>query len=600
MASAPELQHPAKMPTRRLLPLILAGAATLLVGLVAWAAAAAWLGRTAVSDLRDEAERVAVQQVRLFASDLAQFRLLPLVLGEYTDLGDALRQGDPAARRRMDEKLRLLAERTGAPVIYLIDRNGDTVSASNAGTAESFVGRNYRFRPYFVRALRQGAAEYYAVGNVSGRPGLFLARRIGPASNPAGVIVVKVEFDQLVRIWRTDPGQTLVTDGRGIVLFATDPAERFHTTRPLAPAERAAIVDAAQFGGVPLRPSRYAMAADGAVVTPDKARAVAGSAAMPVPGWHLLHILPVAAAVREAANLARLIGRVAALIAGLVATFLLWRITRAADAARERARLEGAVATRTAELRDEIAERTRIDQRFREAREELAQASRLGSLGSITAGLAHEINQPVATIRTLSENARAHLASGRLDRVAANLDTAIGLTAKIGAITQEMRRFARRGTGTIGPVPLDAVIAGTRLLIGDRFRAAGVALEWPPADQPSVVAGRVRLEQVLVNLLQNALDAVAGRAAPCVALTIAVEGDRVALVVADNGPGIDPGIATQIFEPFVTGKPEGLGLGLGIVRDIVTAFDGTVAVVPSPLGGAAFRVEVARATEAEP
>ena len=600
MASAPELQHPAKMPSRRLLPLILAGAATLLVGLVAWAAAAAWLGRTAVSDLRDEAERVAVQQVRLFASDLAQFRLLPLVLGEYTDLGDALRQGDPAARRRMDEKLRLLAERTGAPVIYLIDRNGDTVSASNAGTAESFVGRNYRFRPYFVRALRQGAAEYYAVGNVSGRPGLFLARRIGPASNPAGVIVVKVEFDQLVRIWRTDPGQTLVTDGRGIVLFATDPAERFHTTRPLAPAERAAIVDAAQFGGVPLRPSRYAMAADGAVVTPDKARAVAGSAAMPVPGWHLLHILPVAAAVREAANLARLIGRVAALIAGLVATFLLWRITRAADAARERARLEGAVATRTAELRDEIAERTRIDQRFREAREELAQASRLGSLGSITAGLAHEINQPVATIRTLSENARAHLASGRLDRVAANLDTAIGLTAKIGAITQEMRRFARRGTGTIGPVPLDAVIAGTRLLIGDRFRAAGVALEWPPADQPSVVAGRVRLEQVLVNLLQNALDAVAGRAAPCVALTIAVEGDRVALVVADNGPGIDPGIATQIFEPFVTGKPEGLGLGLGIVRDIVTAFDGTVAVVPSPLGGAAFRVEVARATEAEP
>lgn len=600
MASAPELQHPAKMPSRRLLPLILAGAATLLVGLVAWAAAAAWLGRTAVSDLRDEAERVAVQQVRLFASDLAQFRLLPLVLGEYTDLGDALRQGDPAARRRMDEKLRLLAERTGAPVIYLIDRNGDTVSASNAGTAESFVGRNYRFRPYFVRALRQGAAEYYAVGNVSGRPGLFLARRIGPASNPAGVIVVKVEFDQLVRIWRTDPGQTLVTDGRGIVLFATDPAERFHTTRPLAPAERAAIVDAAQFGGVPLRPSRYAMAADGAVVTPDKARAVAGSAAMPVPGWHLLHILPVAAAVREAANLARLIGLVAALIAGLVAAFLLWRITRAADAARERARLEGAVATRTAELRDEIAERTRIDQRFREAREELAQASRLGSLGSITAGLAHEINQPVATIRTLSENARAHLASGRLDRVAANLDTAIGLTAKIGAITQEMRRFARRGTGTIGPVPLDAVIAGTRLLIGDRFRAAGVALEWPPADQPSVVAGRVRLEQVLVNLLQNALDAVAGRAAPCVALTIAVEGDRVALVVADNGPGIDPGIATQIFEPFVTGKPEGLGLGLGIVRDIVTAFDGTVAVVPSPLGGAAFRVEVARATEAEP
>jgi two-component system C4-dicarboxylate transport sensor histidine kinase DctB len=110
----------------------------------------------------------------------------------------------------------------------------------------------------------------------------------------------------------------------------------------------------------------------------------------------------------------------------------------------------------------------------------------------------------------------------------------------------------------------------------------------------------VRLEQVLVNLLQNALDAVTGQKAPQVALTIAVEGDRVALTVADNGPGIDPAIADQIFEPFVTGRPEGLGLGLGIVRDIVTAFDGTVAVVPSPLGGAALRVTVARAREVMP
>jgi two-component system C4-dicarboxylate transport sensor histidine kinase DctB len=585
------------MSFRRVLPMLLAAASTILVGLLAWLLASAWLDRNALDDLREEAERVAVQQVRLFASDLSRFRLLPLVLGEYSDLDEALRQGEFAARRRMDGKLRLLAQRTGAPVIYLVDRNGDTVSASNADTAESFVGRNYRFRPYFVRAMRQGAAEYYAVGNVSGRPGLFLARRIGPASDPAGVIVVKVEFDKLVRIWRTDPGQTMVMDERGIVLFATDPAERFRMTRTLTRAELDAIASAAQFGGVRLLPSRYDIASDGSAMMPGGARAIAGSTAIPVPGWRLIHILPVATPLRKAADLARLIGLIAGLVTILVEALVMWRITRAADAARERLRLETAVAMRTAELRDEMTERTRIDRQFREAREELAQASRLGSLGSITAGLAHEINQPVATIRTLSENARAHLASGRLDRVAANLDTAIGLTVKIGAITQEMRRFARRGTGSVGPVPLDAVIAGTRLLIGDRFRTAGVALEFPLPGQPDVIAGRVRLEQVLVNLLQNALDAVAGHAAPRVTLTIEDEGDRVALVVADNGPGIDPVIADQIFEPFVTGKPDGLGLGLGIVRDIIKAFDGTVSVVPSPFGGAAFRVTVARAKE---
>lgn len=588
------------MIARRIPPPILAGGFSIVIGLLAWLAASFWLERAAQDDLRREAERVALQQVRLFSSDLAQFRLLPLVLGEYNDLGEALRQGDPAARRRMDAKLHLLAERTGAPVIYLIDRSGETVSASNAGTAESFVGRNYRFRPYFVRAMQQGAAEYYAVGNVSGRPGLFLARRIGPAADPAGVIVVKVEFDSLIRIWRSDPGQTLVMDRRGIVLFATDPAERFRTTRPLTRAELADIASAAQFGYVPLQPSRYAVTGRGLARMPGGERSVISAVAMPMPGWRLFHAMPVATALHEAANLARLIGLVAALISGLVAAFLLWRITRAADAARERARLEAAVATRTAELRAEIAERTRVDQRFREAREELAQANRLGSLGSITAGLAHEINQPVATIRTLSENARAHLTSGRLDRVAANLDIAIGLTARIGAITQEMRRFARRGTGTIEPVPLDAVIAGTRLLIGDRFRTAGIALEWLPPGQPSVIAGRVRLEQVLVNLLQNALDAVKGRGEARVVLAIEVEGDRIALIVADNGPGIDPAIADNIFEPFVTGKVDGLGLGLGIVRDIIKAFDGTVAMVPSPLGGAAFRVTVARASEVTP
>jgi len=599
MTARDGLQHVATMPSRRVLPALLAAAAALVLGMVAWLVAAAWLGRSAMSDLRIAADRVAVQQNRLFASDLAPFRLLPVVLGEYTDLLDALRRGDTAARQRMDEKLRTLADRTGAPVLYLIDGGGTTVSASNAATAESFVGRNYRFRPYFVRALREGAAEYYAVGNVSGRPGLFLTRRIGTATDPAGVIVVKVEFDELINAWRGDPGQTFVMDARGIILFATDPAERFRTTRPLTPADRTAIASADQFGDAPLSPSRYAWRADGTARAPDGTELVVETVAMPVPGWRLVHVTPVADAMRDAAYLARLIGLVAVLIAGLVAGLLLWRITRAADAARERAALETAVASRTAELRDEIAERTRIDQRFRDAREELAQANRLGSLGSITAGLAHEINQPVATIRTLSENAQAHLRAGRIDRVAANLDRAIALTAKIGAITQEMRRFARRGTGNIGPVPLDAVVAGARLLIGDRFRAAGVELDWPPGGQPEVVAGRVRLEQVLVNLLQNALDAVAGRDAPRVRLAIAQDPDRVTLTVADNGPGIDPAIADQIFDPFVTGRPDGLGLGLGIVRDIMTAFEGTVTMVPSPLGGAAFQVTVARAKGAE-
>ncbi|MGN7158950.1 sensor histidine kinase [Sphingomonas sp. SAFR-052] len=567
------------------------------IGMI-WLAAFLWFEQSGLAALRDDTARTARQQVRLFASDLAKFRLLPIVLGEYTDLLDALRWRDPAATDRMNGKLALLAQRTGAPVIYLLDRTGMTVAASNAGTAESFVGRDYRFRPYFVRAMRQGAAEYFAVGNVSGRPGLFLARRIGSAGDPAGAIVVKVEFDDLIRAWAGDPGQTLVTDGRGIILFATDAGERFRITRPLSGAARADIARSGQFGDAPLSPSRYRF--DGGTARgPGGEAMLLARAAMPLAGWQLLHVVPTQRTLRDAAALARLTTIAASLaIAALLALFL-WRSVRAAQAARYRASLERVVAERTAALRAEIAERATIDRRFREAREELAQANRLGSLGSITAGLVHEINQPVATIRTLSENAQHHLASGRIDRVAANLSTTVELTARIGAITQEMRRFARRGKGTIGPVPLDAVIAGALLLVGDRFRMAGVTLAVPAAGQPVVRAGRVRLEQVLVNLLTNALEAV--RDTPDARVEVQVEpaGDRVLLIVADNGPGIDPAIADDIFQPFVTSKADGLGLGLGIVRDIVTEFGGTVTVVPSP-AGATFRVTLQKETGDDP
>ncbi|MDP1026832.1 ATP-binding protein [Sphingomonas sp. KR1UV-12] len=564
---------------------------------ITWIVVTTWFEQRAIDRLQSAATRTAMQQTRLFDSELARFRLLPIVLGEYTDLREALSNDDPRARVRMDAKLKLLAERTGAPVIYLLNLDADTVSSSNAGTPESFVGNNYRFRSYFIDAMRSGAAEYYAVGNVSGRPGLFLARRIGTAADPLGVVVVKVEFEAVTHAWSVDPGQSLVIDGRGIVLFGTDPDERFTTLRPLSPALRRRIAGSGQFGTAPLLASHYRIGKDATARGPTGERMIVGRTVMPVPGWRLLNVVPAAPSLAEARNLARLTTFTATLLVAAVVIFLLWWNARAAVSAAIRERLEAAVEERTAALREEMAERVAIDRRFRDAREELAQANRLGSLGSITAGLVHEINQPVATIRTLSENALHHLAGGRVDRVGKSLASVVEMTARIGSITQEMRRFARRGKGRIGPVELDAVIASARLLMADRFRAAQVTLDLPPAGQPAVVAGRVRLEQVVVNLLQNALDAVAGTADARIATVVERQGDTVTVTVADNGPGIDPALADVIFEPFVTGKAEGLGLGLGIVRDIMAEFDGTVAVVPSPLGGAAFRVTLIHAGE---
>jgi two-component system C4-dicarboxylate transport sensor histidine kinase DctB len=255
------------------------------------------------------------------------------------------------------------------------------------------------------------------------------------------------------------------------------------------------------------------------------------------------------------------------------------------------------VAARTRDLRDandelrQASERqAETDRRYRAAREELAQASRLGSIGQITAGVTHEINQPVAAIRSFAENALAYLSRAEDDKARANLDHIVALTARVGAITGELRNFARRAPAPLGPVALQSAIDGTLLLIGDRLRAQGIALaidiENPAA---SVHADRVRLEQILVNLLQNAADAVRGVEDARISLT-AHGSDPVIIDICDNGPGVPADIRPQLFTPFVTGRPDGLGLGLAIASDIVKAFGGTLTLIPSPLGGAGFRL----------
>jgi two-component system C4-dicarboxylate transport sensor histidine kinase DctB len=578
---------------RAVVAVLLVAVATILFALIA----GRYARDQARASLAIEVERTARQQMRLLDSELQKFRLLPIVLREFAELRPALASDGDAAAERLDGKLKLLAERTGAPVIYLVDRNGLAVAASNADRPDSFAGQRYDFRPYFLQAKRYGAAEYFAIGTTSGRAGLFLARRIGSAANPDGVIVVKMEFDRLERAWRGDAGMTLLTDATGVVVVASDPTQRFTTLRPLTATERQVIRIHRQFADQPLPLARWREG------TAARAAMASATLAAPLPGWRLLHVEPLAPALHTADTWSHTATLAFALIAAGLATGWLWRTSRGERAAARREALEAEIAARTGDLRlandrlrVEITERMAADQRFRAAREELAQANRLGSLGQITAGIAHEINQPVATIRTLAENGRLFLDRARPERTAENLATIAALTERIGSIVSEMRRFARRGSRSLGPIPLTEVIEGTMLLVGDRLRAARVALDLPePDDLPMVVAGRVRLEQVLVNLLTNALDALAGRAAPRVALLVATAADTVALTVADNGPGIAEDRACEIFTPFVTGRPDGLGLGLGIARDIVVEFGGTLDLIPSPLGGAAFRMILPRA-----
>jgi two-component system C4-dicarboxylate transport sensor histidine kinase DctB len=552
------------------------------VALVLTAAADRWSRGQAHAAADATAAAAARGHESLLASELQKFRLLPLVLVEYPDVAAAL-SGDAAASRRLDATLELLAARTDAANIYAIDASGRTVAANNWRSPTSFVSQNYGFRPYFRGAMAQGMSELFALGTVSGRPGLYLARRVERNGRPLGVIVVKVEFDALEAAWARGGGASFVVDRHGVILVTSQPAWRFRTLGPLAPSVLADARRTLQFGQAPPRPAPVSI--DGREATiGDETHFRAASVATALSGGRLIHLTPLDPALAAARTVALLWALGLLLVGGLLVGFAIRAAERRRLQAEARSRLEHEVAARTAELRDanarlivESEERVEADRRYRAAREELAQANRLGTLGQITAGVAHEINQPVAAIRAFAENGAILLDRDEPATARANLTHIVGLADRIGAITAELRGFARRKTPAGGVTTLGSVLDGTLMLVGERARGS-LDVAVPPALRDACLIGdRVRLEQVLVNLIQNAIDAIAGDAAGRITVGATIDGDRVTLSVADTGAGIDPAIAAQLFTPFTTGKAGGLGLGLAIARDIAREFGGELA-----------------------
>lgn len=562
-----------------------------------------WADGVARSETDLTAQANASGDAGLLASELQKFRLLPLVLVEYPDVRGVLAGGGAPVARRLNERLELFARRTDAAAIYVIASDGTTVAASNWQLPTSFVGQDYGFRPYFRQSLARGAAEMFALGTISGRPGLFIARRVETGGRTLGVIVVKVEFDALEAGWARQPGVSFVTDGHGVVTITSRPDWRFRAIAPLSAATRAQIRATAQFGDLPLTPLPLIRQPNAVRIDGSDARFRIAHTSVPLAGaqlWRLEPLEPEEA--RATANARTILLGAAALVALAIASW--WRVRvrrRALEEAREA--LEAEVEARTADLSAanagllrESQERRAADRRFRKAREELAHANRLGSIGQITAGVTHEINQPVAAIRTFAENAGLFLERGKGDQARANLHQIVGLTERIGRITGELRTFARRGTPAQGTVVITDVIDGALLLIGDRIAGAGIELvRAGDSNGVAVVADRIRLEQVLINLLQNAVEALDAIGGAQIRLVAEARDDDVVIEVIDNGPGIAPEVVETLFTPFTTGKPDGLGLGLGIARDIVREFGGTLTTIASPLGGAGFRVTLRRA-----
>ncbi|MCW0016323.1 ATP-binding protein [Rhizobium sp. BT-226] len=589
-----------------------------LLAVVASLWASGEIGRhRAEAALEDQARMDARLNAALLRTVLEKYRALPFVLSQDTALAAALVGNDAGTFDRLSQKLEMLAAGTKAAVIYVIDKDGMAVSASNWREPTSFVGNDYRFREYFQGAVERGQAEHFALGTVSKKPGLYISQRISGSHGLLGVVVVKVEFDDVEADWNASGTPSYVVDERGIVLITSLPSWRFMTIGRIAEDRLTAIRESLQFGAAPLQPLPLdpirnlgnSLDVVEIVMPGDAGKTRFLDVGMPVPatGWQLQHLVAlgpsVDAGIREARMLALLI--LLPLLAG--AAFLLRRrhaiALRISSEQQAREELERRVSERTLDLsqaRDrlqaEIIGHKSTEQKLQAVQQDLVQANRLAILGQVAAGVAHEINQPVATIRAYADNARTFLDRGQTAPAGENLESIAALTERIGSITEELKTFARKGRGSAEPTGLKDVIEGAVMLLRSRFSGRMDTLDIDlPSAELQVMGNRIRLEQVLINLLQNALEAVAPKAGEGrVEVRTSTDAGMVTVTVADNGPGIPPEIRKGLFTPFNTSKESGLGLGLVISKDIVGDYGGRMEVL-SDTGGTRFIVQLRKA-----
>ncbi|EPK5775470.1 two-component system sensor histidine kinase DctB [Pseudomonas aeruginosa] len=527
---------------------------------------------------------------------LRRYEELPQILGGLPVLRQALQQpGDPLLQKIANEALADIRRRTGADVIYLLQPDGTTQVASNWAQADSFVHRNFAFRPYYREAMQGRLARFFGLGTTSIKRGYYFASAVKEGSRIIGVLVVKVDLEHIERLWGNSPEQLLVIDNYGVVILSSREDWRFHASRPLSAAERDEIHANIPYPVQDPKPLRLQQSAW-----------LSQSRTLPETGWTVSIYAPRTLIERPVRSVL-LIGGATLLALLLLLTLLtlsrrhyLDRIALEAEAKRQ---LEERVLERTrelenanAQLQQEVHEREQAQRELMRAQDEVVQAGKLTALGTMSASISHELNQPLAAIRSYADNARVLLDHQRTEDARGNLEQISDLTTRMASIIAHLKAYARGARRAPENVQLQPAIEDALSMLASRRRAMNVELLRDVPDAPLwVQAGETRLRQILGNLLTNALDALAEKAPPRRLWVIASQDQHgVILTLRDNGPGFSEDALAHAHEPFFTTKTtaKGLGLGLAICDNLLRALGGRLEMGNHLEGGAVVRLHL--------
>ncbi|QYE72529.1 two-component system sensor histidine kinase DctB [Pseudomonas aeruginosa] len=528
---------------------------------------------------------------------LRRYEELPQILGGLPVLRQALQQpGDPLLQKIANEALADIRRRTGADVIYLLQPDGTTQVASNWAQADSFVHRNFAFRPYYREAMQGRLARFFGLGTTSIKRGYYFASAVKEGSRIIGVLVVKVDLEHIERLWGNSPEQLLVIDNYGVVILSSREDWRFHASRPLSAAERDEIHANIPYPVQDPKPLRLQQSAW-----------LSQSRTLPETGWTVSIYAPPRTLIERPVRSVLLIGGATLLALLLLLTLLtlsrrhyLDRIALEAEAKRQ---LEERVLERTrelenanAQLQQEVHEREQAQRELMRAQDEVVQAGKLTALGTMSASISHELNQPLAAIRSYADNARVLLDHQRTEDARGNLEQISDLTTRMASIIAHLKAYARGARRAPENVQLQPAIEDALSMLASRRRAMNVELLRDVPDAPLwVQAGETRLRQILGNLLTNALDALAEKAPPRRLWVIASQDQHgVILTLRDNGPGFSEDALAHAHEPFFTTKTtaKGLGLGLAICDNLLRALGGRLEMGNHLEGGAVVRLHL--------
>jgi two-component system C4-dicarboxylate transport sensor histidine kinase DctB len=565
-----------------------------------------WVWQTSYQSLLDKHHSQLEQFSSHVKNKLDKYAHIPNLLAKDAPLFEALLHPENSAQLEVTNRyLESVNNVIAAADTYLIDQWGTTIAASNWRQEHSFIGRNFAFRPYFKQAIVGEQSQYYALGSTSGKRGYYYSSPIVYAGGVLGVVVVKMDLNKIEDNWQQPNSIFVASDPNGIVFMSSRNDWLLKSLQPLSDTKKTQVWASRQYLETQIRSLNFV----GDLSQPitelkqgypyNKGTLVVSSLSLPDIKLTMRVLSPKQSIVWITLGyvlVLTLIFTILFLIGQLIyhrqqRHLQLERIQQEANQ-----KLEYQVMARTAELQAEIAQRTEAEQTLRLTQDELIQAAKLAVLGQMSASISHELNNPLAAIRSFAENGKLFLKKEKFERVEDNLSRISALTDRMANISQQLRSFAKKTSGNeLTKTRLLPVIASAKALMKPAFKSARVNLSADSiAQDADVLINTIQLEQVLVNLLTNAIEAVKDQEDKSVWLSVELDrnGENILIHIDDNGPGIGQQTLHELCEPFLTTKKNGLGLGLSISQQILKGMNGHLTALNRDQGGARFSLSL--------